>query len=205
MPTNRAHGQEQTTRMAGKVARKHPADAHDAQEMPAHPFLELQRQIGNAQVARMLAQRVAEEERDMPEIGLAGGPVSDRIAARIQSRRGSGAALSTPIRSQMEGAFGTSLADVRLHTDGEAQSLNRKLSAKAFTTGNDIYFGTGASPRDTNLVAHELTHVVQQRGMSSGGQLTVGAAGDRYEQEAEAVASTINRMPIAQPQPEEAE
>src|SRR5690349_16891787 len=81
-----------------------------------HPLLNLQRQIGNAQVARMLAQRAAEEDdeddlqtqrdpavqratwgddeddlqmqRDAPEVGLEGGPVSDETAGRIQARRG---------------------------------------------------------------------------------------------------------------------
>jgi hypothetical protein len=95
------------------------------------------------------------------------------------------------MRANMEAGFGTSFKDVRVHTDSEADTLNRSISAKAFTTGNDIFFRKDTSPSDSTLLAHELTHVVQQRSMSSGGGMTVGPAGDTHEQHADTMASAV--------------
>lgn len=134
----------------------------------------------------------------MPEVGLAGGPVSAGLAQRIESARGGGTGLDAGTRTNMESAFGQSFGDVRVHADGEAHALNQSVSAMAFTTGNDIFFQQGTyqpgSSDGNQLLAHELTHVVQQGGMSSSGPLTVGAAGDSYEQEADAMSGTIARM-----------
>jgi hypothetical protein len=98
----------------------------------------------------------------------------------------------------MESAFGRSFGDVRIHADGEAHALNQKVSAVAFTTGRDIFFQQGAYQPGTSdgnqLLAHELTHVVQQQGMSGSGPLMVGPAGDSYEQEADAMSGSIARM-----------
>jgi hypothetical protein len=70
----------------------------------------------------------------------------------------------------MEGAFGADFSGVRVHTDSKSDSLNRSVQAKAFTTGSDIFFRSGtyqpASSGGQELLAHELTHVVQQGGAS---------------------------------------
>jgi len=143
-------------------------------------------------------QRTAEEEQDeggmvqaKPEVGLEGGPISADLGGKIQSKRGSGSPLDDGTRESMEGAFGSSFKDVRIHTDSESHQLNRSISAKAFTTGSDIFFGESASPADTKLLGHELTHVVQQRSMSSSGPMTVGPAGDSHEQEADATGDAV--------------
>jgi hypothetical protein len=198
-----------------------------------HPLLRLGQQVGNAQVARMLAQREAADEEELVqakrdpaiqreaadeeelvqakrdpaiqrssdgeplEVGLEGGPVSADTAARIQSKRGGGSPLSDGVRQTMESSLGSPLDDVRLHTDGESASLNERLGARAFTTGSDIFFGASGSPGDQGLLAHELTHVVQQRSMSGSGPLTVGPDGDQYEQEANQVASQVTSGPAA--------
>jgi hypothetical protein len=133
-----------------------------------------------------------------PEVGLEGGPVSAALAQRIDAARGGGTSLDGGTRTQMESAFGRSFGDVRIHADGEAHALNQKVSAVAFTTGRDIFFQQGAYQPGTSdgnqLLAHELTHVVQQQGMSGSGPLMVGPAGDSYEQEADAMSGTIARM-----------
>jgi hypothetical protein len=261
---------------AALLRRPAPTDAPTADGgSEAHPMLTLQRQIGNAQIARMLAQRegMPEEEEDpeklmqakhdpalaqredapapeeedeklmqakhdpalaqredapapeeedeklmqakhdpalaqregapeedddpeklmqaKPEVGLEGGPVSDELAGRIESKRGSGSPLDDGTRSTMEGALGASFEGVRVHSDAESAQLNQSISAKAFTTGSDIFLGQGASAGDHDLMAHELTHVVQQRDMSASGPLTVGPAGDSYEQQADAAAAAV--------------
>jgi membrane protein implicated in regulation of membrane protease activity len=69
----------------------------------------------------------------------------------------------------MEPRFGVDFGDVRIHTDDEAAHISRQINAKAFTHGQDIYFGAGrytpASDAGKRLLAHELTHVVQQGGV----------------------------------------
>ena len=143
-----------------------------------------------------LAQREAEEEelqmKHDPQIGLEGGPVGDDTANRIESKRGSGATLNDGVRTKMEGATGEGFGDVRVHRDAESDALNRSMTAKAFTTGSDIFLRQDQSPGDERLLAHELTHVVQQRSMSGGGGgMNVGAADDHHETEADAVADAV--------------
>jgi hypothetical protein len=94
-------------------------------------------------------------------------------------------------RSTMEASFGADFSGVRLHTDQESSQLNQRLGAAAFTTGNDIFMGSGASSSDQGLLAHELTHVVQQRSMSASGPMTVGPDGDQHEQQANTMASAV--------------
>jgi Domain of unknown function (DUF4157) len=236
-----------------RVAQTDATPSHASGNETAHPLLRLQSQVGNAQIARMIAQRQAMEEPEegagqlaqrqaaeepeegaaqiaqrqaaeepeegaaqiaqrqaaeepeegagliqaKAEVGLAGGPLNQETEARIQSQRGSGAALESTTRATMEQSFGTSFDDVRVHSDGESHALNRTVSARAFTTGNDIFLGAHASPADSRLLAHELTHVVQQRSMSGGGALTVGAAGDQHEQHADQVADVVTSQAAA--------
>jgi len=64
----------------------------------------------------------------------------------------------------MEGAFGADFSDVRVHTGAQAGAVSQQLGALAFTTGSDIVLGEGSSVGDQRLLAHELTHVLQNRG-----------------------------------------
>lgn len=99
------------------------------------------------------------------EVGLAGGELSSGLSARIESKRGRGSALPDGVRQRLEQGFGGSLSDVRIHADGEAASLNRAVSARAFTTGKDIFFGAGEFRPDTpsgeQVLAHEVAHTRQ--------------------------------------------
>lgn len=124
-------------------------------------------------------------------IGPEGGPLSPNLSASIQAERGSGTSLNAPVREQMEQSFGANFADVRLHTDPASHAFNHSVGARAFTVGSDIFFGPKASPGETPLLAHELTHVVQQRGMDNGGPIVVGPAGDSSEQEASMMSTVI--------------
>ena len=126
---------------------------------------------------------------------LAGGRVHPDVTAQIAARRGRGTPLEPAVRDQMSAALGDSFADVRVHTDPLATALARSVEARAFTTGADIYFGGGEySPHSSSgrqLLAHELTHVVQQRGAPTTGELTVSEPGGALEVEAERTAGTI--------------
>jgi hypothetical protein len=90
------------------------------------------------------------------------------LETSIQRLRGGGQSLSQQIREPMEQAFDADFSGVRVHADARADQLNRSIQAKAFTTGQDVFFRQGAydpGSRDgQELIAHELTHVVQQTG-----------------------------------------
>ena len=154
-----------------------------------HPLLRLQKQIGNAKIARLVGDD--NQMQRLPEVGAAGGPVSNQLASRITSQLGNGSPLPAQKRERMESRFGQSLEDVRLHTGEESHDLNRSISASAFTLGSDVFLGSSVSPNDDHLLSHELTHVVQQRSMPLGGPLTVGPSDDQFEQQAQtSVANT---------------
>ncbi|MEW6499018.1 MAG: DUF4157 domain-containing protein, partial [Cyanobacteriota bacterium] len=97
-----------------------------------------------------------------------GQPASPDLEASIQQARGSGQPLAQSIREPMEQAFGADFSGVKIHTDAQSNQLNHSIQAKAFTTGQDIFFREGAyepgSRGGQELIAHELTHVVQQNG-----------------------------------------
>jgi len=136
----------------------------------------------------------AEVLQAQAEVGREGGALSPALSGRIGAKRGGGQPLDATVRRGMEGVFQVSFGHVRIHADAEADALNRGVAAIAFTVGSDIFFRAGAyQPHSTagqHLLAHELTHVVQQRagslgtsggGGNAGGTMTVGAADDRHE------------------------
>ncbi|HSC79553.1 MAG TPA: DUF4157 domain-containing protein [Chitinolyticbacter sp.] len=91
---------------------------------------------------------------------------------------GGGAPLATPALRRMSGRFGHDFAGVRIHHDGEADRLAEGIGARAFTIGNHVYFRVGeyapGTPAGDHLLAHELTHVVQQGGTQSVAQRDLG-------------------------------
>lgn len=76
---------------------------------------------------------------------------------------GPGEPLPDPTRRKIEHGLGTDLSDVRVHSNEQAQQQAKDLDARAFTSGSDVWLGQGESPHDVALMAHEATHVVQQR------------------------------------------
>ena len=159
----------------------------EEEELQAKHDLALQRESEGGE-----AEEEELQAKHDPQIGLEGGPVGSDMAGRINGMRGSGSTLGEGVRSKMEGAIGESFADVRVHRDSESDALNRSMTAKAFTTGSDIFLREDQSPGDERLMAHELTHVVQQRSMAgSGGGMNVGAADDSHEHEADQVAESV--------------
>jgi hypothetical protein len=88
--------------------------------------------------------------------------VSPSLENRILQSKGSGSSLPPFILKSMELQTGYDFSNVRVKTDSEAAELNRSLGARAFTNGFDIWLGRNESVTDIKLMAHELTHVVQQ-------------------------------------------
>ena len=149
------------------------------------PLQRLVAHVGGRQVARMIA-RMREGDGILPS-----GVVHPDVELAIGRARGGGRALERGVSRQLEPAYGQ-LGDVRVHTDANAAALARAVSARAFTVGQDVFFGSGEYRPNTRdgdaLIAHEVAHVLQQRGSPDTGPMTVSQPGDALEREAEALA-----------------
>src|SRR5688572_11168177 len=97
---------------------------------------------------------------------------------------GSGSSLPATVRHRVEPLLGVDLGDVRVHTDAAAHASARRLEAKAFTHQNHIWLGPHQSADDVELMAHELTHVVQQTGSDAPPQTLQRQAADEADGEA---------------------
>jgi hypothetical protein len=108
-----------------------------------------------------------------------------------------GRPLDGAVRAEMEPRFGHSFSDVRVHADGRAAESARAVAADAYTVGSSVVFAAGryapASAEGRRLIAHELAHVVQQRGAPASIQprREIGAVDDPAEREAEAAARSV--------------
>jgi hypothetical protein len=166
---------------------------------PAPPPLPILREIAQ----RRQAEKPVEEYGRDPDIG-------PDIGQAIQQRRGQGGPLPEDVQTQLETGLQAPLGDVRLHTDGAADQLSRAVQAKAFTTGNDIFFRQGqynpGSQNGLHLLAHESAHVVQQRqgpvsGTAAVNGVVVSEPGDPFEREAESAADlAIQRIAAETPE-----
>ncbi|AFZ25547.1 hypothetical protein Cylst_3397 [Cylindrospermum stagnale PCC 7417] len=109
--------------------------------------------------AKSMVQRVSSE---------GGTAATPDIEESIQQAKGSGQPLAENVREPMEKAFGADFSGVKVHTDSKSDQLNQSIQARAFTTGQDLFFRGGeynpGSKGGQELIAHELTHVVQQTG-----------------------------------------
>jgi hypothetical protein len=134
--------------------------------------MSLQRSAGNKAVSDLVTR----------------SPVLDVIARP-------GRSLDHGLRRDMEGALGHDFSGVRVHSDAPAAASARSINAAAYTVGNNIVLGQGTSLGGTGgrkLLAHELTHVVQQRrgpvdGKPAPGGIKISDPSDRYERQAEEV------------------
>ncbi|MDI9310930.1 MAG: DUF4157 domain-containing protein [Limnohabitans sp.] len=91
---------------------------------------------------------------------------NSNLEGKLNSSKGSGSPLSGKVKTDMESGIGADFSSVRIHTDSRAVQMNQQLGAQAFATGNNIYFNEGKynpnSQEGKHLLAHELTHTVQQ-------------------------------------------
>jgi hypothetical protein len=128
------------------------------------------------------------------------------LRAISEALRGSSQLLAAPLREEMEARLGEDLSDVRVHTGNAARASAAALGARAYTSGSHVVMAEGGS--DKHTLAHELTHVVQQRqglvaGTDYGTGLRVSDPSDRDERAAQENASRVMRLahqpaPVAQ-------
>jgi len=151
--------------------------------------LRLQRTAGNAAVGAALG-----EQRS---------PVHDVVSSGGQS-------LDPDLRTDMEARLGHDFGDVRVHTDGAAHDSAKAVNAHAYTVGSHVVFQRDAydpnSHQGRTTLAHELTHVIQQRsgpvdGTETGGGIKVSDPSDRFEREAAANADRVMADPVPGPAP----
>jgi len=127
--------------------------------------------------------------------GTGGAVLDDTIASAIHNKRGNGEPLDAHAAGSIGKSMGQDFSDVTIHRDGESDTLNKQVSAEAFTTGKDIFFREGkydpVSNEGQKLLAHELTHVVQQRNAPPASELRVSDPNEASEQQAKSVADTV--------------
>ena len=142
-----------------------------------------------------IEEEAADEEEFLQAKAAAGEPatISSGLQNQIMALQGGGQPLSPSERHFFEPRFGTDFSQVRIHTDDQAAEAARAVKARAFTLGRNVVFGTGQyqqrSGEGKRLLAHELTHVVQQ---SSGIPISggLGIKRDVYQGQADTVADS---------------
>jgi hypothetical protein len=193
-----SHEEPRGSRRKSSAAKRPEGSGRKAD--PLRPLVHLQQQVGNRAIQRLLAQR---SESGPSE-------VDDETAERINQKRGGGQPLDSAVQQQMSSSTGEDYSQVKVHADPEANDLSQQLGAKAFTTGQDVFFREGAYQPHTaggqELLAHELTHVSQQRRgqVSSGSGMQVNAPGDAFEQQADEVAHSVTSGQAAAAAPSQA-
>lgn len=159
------------------------ASAGRAETLNAGAILHLQRLAGNSSVGSL-----------MTEDGEERSPVHDVVGS------GGGAPLDGATRNFMESRLGQDFGDVRIHTGPKADESAKAINAKAYTVGSAVVFGDGVFSPDTasgkQTLAHELTHVVQQRsgpvaGSPAPGGIRLSDPADPFELAAERSASAV--------------
>ena len=159
--------------------------------------LALQRSVGNAAAARLvsLAQQVEPEAEP---------PVQRSSVPGVL--RSAGQPLDPPVRAEMEARLGADFSGVRVHTGGAAAKSAEEVGARAYTSGDHVVIGRGGADRHT--LAHELTHVIQQRlgpvaGTDHGDGLRVSDPADPFERAAEdnAARALAGPVPVASEPP----
>ncbi|WP_258040743.1 DUF4157 domain-containing protein [Pseudanabaena sp. BC1403] len=134
------------------------------EELQMKPISTIQREESMEEEDEELQMKSLVQRRE----NIGGGEASIDLESSIQSARGSGQSLDSNLQAKMGEAMGADFSGVKVHTDSQSDQLNKSIQAKAFTTGQDVFFRQGAyepsSKGGQELIAHELTHVVQQNG-----------------------------------------
>ncbi len=151
---------DQVMRISAQTIQRKCEKCIKEEEIQRTPLISLQRKCAKC-----------EEEEEMLQTKSRGNSTnvaSSGLMNQIQNTRGGGQAMDTNTRSFMEPRFGSDFGGVRIHADNQSTKMNQEINARAFTVGRDIYFNQGAynpgAVEGKRLLAHELTHVVQQKG-----------------------------------------
>ena len=189
----------QTKLRIGEPGDKYEQEADRvAEQVMRMPELNVQRQVEReekeegellqpqplaGQITPVIQRQVEEEEEEEELLQAKSAPdqtpeVTPALANHINALPGGGQPLHPATRAFMEPRFGQDFSQVRVHTDSRAAETARTVNARAFTVGRDVVFGAGQYAPERSegqrLLAHELTHMVQQRSLSESGYVRGG-------------------------------
>jgi hypothetical protein len=168
--------EQEADRVANAVMRAHTTHAVPEGNYGRSGGMRIQRKCSDCE-EKILRQVDKQEDEDLSHGPQSGEPTVDyklippgkHAVSGIEG--GGGQSLPPPVRGFFEARFGHDFSQVRLHADNHAAKRARGLNARAYTVGNDIYFGSGQYTPGTysgdQLLAHELTHTIQQGGGTS--------------------------------------
>ena len=170
MALQRTHGNRYVQRVvAGIQAKLEVGQPGDIYEQEADWVAEAVMQMSEPEVRRQLEEEGKKKEEKTLQTKEVPGQtpeVTPDLVSRINALKGGGQPLPESTRAFFELRFGYDLSRVQVHTNSQAAETARALNARAFTMGHDIVFGAGEYAQGTTvgkqLLAHELTHVVQQ-------------------------------------------
>ncbi|KAA3438747.1 eCIS core domain-containing protein [Rufibacter hautae] len=169
--------EQEADAMADKVLQQTPAapaERQDQEKLQSKPLAQDISPVSRHQNPEEESTSLAEDgppEISRKENATSTGetaPASPALEGQLNGSKGAGTPLPSKTRQEMEEGFGTDFSGVRTHTGPQAEQMSQDLGAQAFTHGQDIYFNSGKYSPETqagkHLLAHELTHTVQQTG-----------------------------------------
>lgn len=132
------------------------------------PLIQNKGEEENLQKKKEEEKQAKDDEKQLQKSPSGDASPSDNsnLESKLNSSKGGGSPLSGKVKTEMESGIGADFSNVRIHNDSNAVQMNKQLGAQAFATGNNIYFNEGKynpnSKDGKHLLAHELTHTVQQ-------------------------------------------
>ncbi|MGB9180925.1 MAG: DUF4157 domain-containing protein [Pyrinomonadaceae bacterium] len=185
------------------------------EQSPQDRLLTLQRTAGNSAVNQWLQEKASGDsssespvQQKAGERAAASTENANALPSVVQSavNGGGGSPLDPQTSAQMESRFGYDLSEVRVHTDEHAAESALMIGARAYTVGRDIVFGAGEYAPKTDegqrLMAHEITHVVQQETGAVPAASGIRQPNDAYEQMADQQSAHVaQRAPLAESSP----
>ncbi|TDO68900.1 helix-turn-helix resolvase-like protein [Flavobacterium chryseum] len=132
------------------------------------PLIQNKGEEENLQQKKEEEKQTKDEEKQIQKSAAGDANPNDNsnLESNLNSSKGRGSPLSGKVKTEMESDIGADFSNVRIHNDANAVQMNKQLGAQAFATGNNIYFNEGKynpnSQDGKHLLAHELTHTVQQ-------------------------------------------
>jgi hypothetical protein len=186
----------QASESEAKVDESFPPEPESPQA--SDRVLNLQRTLGNQALQRMIGAKNDESQHEAQTQEQDEYPSIDT---------GAGAPLAEDVRQDMESRFDEGLGEVRIHSDPQSADLAESLNAEAFTSGRDVYFAAGKyapnTPSGQRLLAHELTHTLQQNSGGPSSRSPVSQPTDAAETEATAISERMTTQPGARLAPKE--
>ncbi|MCR9171094.1 MAG: DUF4157 domain-containing protein [bacterium] len=172
-------------------ARLKMGKSNDPYEKEADQMADQVAKSPNSNAKKSNIQQASEPAQSVQKATMEGEPLQkgESFEKNLDLSKGKGTPMDDSTKDSMENEFGRGFSDVRIHTDANAVQMNNDIGAKAFTNGNDIYFNEGnydpKSQKGKHLLAHELTHTVQQGSAGSPGKNSSNAP----------VSTTVQRSP----------